>query len=215
MCDVAQVSGNTPGRNIALALCTDGVQPVKKGGRGYWPIAIQCLNLPPWLRHKMTAMMLCCVLSNTSASADLQPTLEIIVDELNWLYHKGINVSDAHHGDEVHIRAMLIDVRSDFPGTSKGFRYTGGGAFVGACYGCCQEGVCCQKRKRIYPGVLQAAVCCSSVPLLMCAASMHAQQAACMLSASVPLLACAAIAHDCKLLCAVCQCCRVHADAMC
>jgi hypothetical protein len=145
-----QVRHASPGRNIALALCTDGVQPVKKGGRGYWPIAIQCLNLPPWLRHKMTAMMLCTVLSSASASGDMQPTLEIVVDELNWLYHQGTIVKDAHRGDSVHIRAMLIDVRSDFPGTSKTCRYTSGGAYVGSCYGCCQEGISFQKKKRIY-----------------------------------------------------------------
>jgi hypothetical protein len=96
-------------------------------------------------------MMLCCVLSSSSLG-DLQPTMEIVVDELNWLYHKGITVSDAHRGDEVLIRAMLIDVRSDFPGTSKTFRHTGGGAFVGACYECCQQGVDCSGAKRLYPG---------------------------------------------------------------
>lgn len=58
----------SPGRNIALALCSDGVVPTKKGGRGYWPVALQCLNLPPWLRTKMPAMMLCCVMANTTDS---------------------------------------------------------------------------------------------------------------------------------------------------
>jgi hypothetical protein len=149
----------SPGRNIAFALCSDGVVPTKKGGRGYWPVALQCLNLPPWLRTKMNAMMLCCVMANTTASADMQPTLEIVVDELNSLYREGIHVHDAHLNDDIKVHAMLLDVRSDFPGTSKMFRYTAGGAYVASCYECEQLGIGHGSSKRVYTGAWKFCSC--------------------------------------------------------
>jgi len=145
----------TPGRNIALALCTDGVQPTKRGGHGYWPIAIQCLNLPPWLRHHVKAMLLCCVINSSNAAGDIQPVMEIVVDELVSLYYQGVDVIDASCKEHpsVNIRAMLVDLRLDLPGTTEILRYVESGPYLGMCYQCGQQGLSLAGKKQIYPGV--------------------------------------------------------------
>ena len=126
--------------NVALQLCADGVSPFKRGGRSFTPITLSCLNLPKWLRDQIETIHLCCIVPGPKAPSDLQPILEVIVDDLMYLYYNGLRVEDASDGAKglqaAHCRAMLINVISDYRGYPKLFRYTQSPAFVGGCYMC-------------------------------------------------------------------------------
>lgn len=87
-------------RNMMLALITDGVQPFKDDkGYSIWPIAIMPLNVPPTLRASLTSIM--CIVPGTrmleddEGPLDLNPYLEVLVDELWWLDRQGVIVEDA------------------------------------------------------------------------------------------------------------------------
>jgi hypothetical protein len=47
------------GLNIALVGCTDGAAPYDRKNYSFNPIAMACLNLPPWQRHLVDATHLC------------------------------------------------------------------------------------------------------------------------------------------------------------
>ncbi len=142
----------SPGRNIALAFCSDGVQSTKLGGHSWWPFALQCLNLPPWLRTRLQAFLVCCVVDGKSVNADAQPILELMIDELVYLYYHGVQVQDVSctRSEPVTVRAMLLDTRFDHPGLYKMFRYLFSQA--APCYMCHQVGMTCACAKPIIPG---------------------------------------------------------------
>lgn len=143
------------GRNVALALCSDGVKPTKRGDESWWPIVLQCLNLPPWMRNRLPAFHVCCVASGGPMHTDAQPVLELIVDELVYLYHFGATITDASvqgvSGKEQNVRAMLLDTRFDLPALALCMRWASGG-MNGACCTCKQQGMTCAGLKPVYPG---------------------------------------------------------------
>ena len=55
--------------------------------------------LLPYLLERVTSNLFL-------AQVDLQPDLNIVTDELEWLYHKGVIVSDGA-GNETALKAML------------------------------------------------------------------------------------------------------------
>lgn len=83
---------------IGLAICGDGVQPFK--GKQAKPhslfcIALSVLNLPPWIRNTLKASQLTMVIPGPSEPKDCQPYLDILTDELLFLYEVGVKVWDA------------------------------------------------------------------------------------------------------------------------
>ena len=89
--------------------------------------------LQPCLPERVTSSLLC-------AQVDLQPYLDIITDELEWLYYEGVNVSDGA-GNETALKAMLLSIVSDYRGLPKLFRLSQSPALRGACYICKQKGI--------------------------------------------------------------------------
>ena len=89
--------------------------------------------LLPYLLERVTSSLL-------SAQVDLQPYLDIVTDELEWLYYEGVNVSDGA-GNETALKAMLLSIVSDYRGLPKLFRLAQSPALRGACYVCKQKGV--------------------------------------------------------------------------
>ena len=70
----------------------------------------------------------------------LRPYLDILTDELNYLYWEGISVH-RHGSPEAQLyKAMLLSVVSDYRGYPELFRITQSPALVGACYICEQAG---------------------------------------------------------------------------
>ena len=139
-----------PGRNVAVAFCCDGVSPNKRGGHSWWPCMLQCLNLPPWLRTRLDAFLLCCVVDGKTITADAQPVLELMIDELVYLYYFGHTVEDRAHGDSVNVRVMLLDTRFDHPAMLDVFRLAP--TMACPCYVCEARGVTHALHKWIVPG---------------------------------------------------------------
>jgi hypothetical protein len=105
-------------RNLVLALCSDGVQLHKDdAGNGTWPFYITALNLPPTVRTRAgVTTVVCCVEGKVAevkdSKLDLQPILELITDEINYLYAFGWPVEDANNGMQTfNVRAKLLQVR--------------------------------------------------------------------------------------------------------
>ena len=72
---------------------------------------------------------------------DLQPYLDIVIDELEWLYYEGVDVPDLCSGATSCCKAMLLNVVSDYRGFPKLFRLSQSPALNGACYVCEQKGI--------------------------------------------------------------------------
>lgn len=143
----AEAAGDvSPGRNIALTVCGDGVVPGKRSKQQLYPIAFQVLNLPPWARSRMENFIVCTVMDGRKAHADLQPTMEIAIDELLYLYWVGVKTESGGTAT----KAFLLDSRYDLPGLAQAFRLPGGNPYLGACPTCCQPGLRCGS-KTVYP----------------------------------------------------------------
>lgn len=141
----------SPGRNIALAACGDGVVPGKKQKQQLYPIVFQVLNLPPWARSRMENFIICTIIDGHKAHADLQPTMEVAMDELLWMYWEGVSmVAPGSSDTSIATKALLLDTRYDLPGLAQAFRLAGGNPYLGACPTCCQPGLRCGT-KPIYP----------------------------------------------------------------
>ena len=88
-------------RNFALMFCGDGVNHFKRKGYSMWPLAMACANLPAHMRMTLPATWLPCIVPaqgpKKSEPDDFQVFLEIVVDELNYLYHVGLQVKDSTH----------------------------------------------------------------------------------------------------------------------
>lgn len=83
---------------------------------------------------------------------DFAPYLDILTDELQYLYWEGIPVH-RHGAMEAQLyRAMLLSVISDYRGYPELFRITQSPALVGACYICEVLGIRAFGRKTIYAG---------------------------------------------------------------
>jgi hypothetical protein len=54
------------GINLAFCGCTDGASPFDKKAHTITPIALACFNLPPWIRHTLAAMHICCIIPGRS-----------------------------------------------------------------------------------------------------------------------------------------------------
>ena len=80
-------------RNIGLQLCTDGFQITdKRDSPSLWPISVNLLNLPPWLRYKPAMTFMVSLLPKEITS--ISPCLDPLIDELLYLYYIGIEVPD-------------------------------------------------------------------------------------------------------------------------
>eukprot|EP00775_Hariotina_reticulata_P004526 gene4526-4779_t len=93
----------------------------------------------------------CRSVDGRTVNSDVQPIMELMIDELVYLYHFGVDVQDASHQNEVvNIRVMLLDTRFDNPGLYKMLRYEF--SMKAPCYMCEQQGMTCACVKVIIPG---------------------------------------------------------------
>ena len=140
-------------RNIGLHLCTDGFQITKrKDSPSIWPISMNLLNLPPWLRYKaaMTFMVSLLPKEITSIDACLQP----LIDELRYLYYVGIELEDPteQHRKEFNMRAGVVKVTADYRGFPKIYLLAQSPSVHG-CFYCQNKGIKIKEfKKTIYPG---------------------------------------------------------------
>ena len=98
-------------------------------------------------------MWLCCIVPGPREANDFQPVLDIIADELNYLYHEGRLVRDAASpGEEFVSRVKLFGLVSDFKGIAPLLRGRKGLGHTDACYECHQRGRSIPGKASIYPG---------------------------------------------------------------
>lgn len=152
--------GNFTGQNLAFNISGDGISPFDDNSSTMWPIALSCLNLPPWIRMTVPALWLCCVVPGPKEPKDFQSVLDIIADDLNYLYRFGIEVvssapetaPNACTG-RFNCKAKLFGLISDYRGIGPLTRHAMSPSHVGACYTCHQKGFSASG-KTIYPGKL-------------------------------------------------------------
>lgn len=150
---VMSPEGCFDGSNLVFNMSADGVSPFTHKSYSFWPIALSCLNLPPWLRMKLPAMWLCCIIPGPQTPDDFQPVLDIIADELNYLYHEGRLVRDAANSNHTFVsRVKLFGLICDFKALGPLLRGRKGLAHVDACYECHQRGKSVPGKSSIYPG---------------------------------------------------------------
>ncbi len=120
-------------RGIALALCTDGVNPFSHTRVAYsmWPIMFSLLNLPRSIRNLFQNIWLVGIIpgNGTGEPKSLSPYLEVVVDEMLML--SSSKLFDAYQKADFNLKVELFLSILDYPGISKVFGVSGSGAYQG------------------------------------------------------------------------------------
>jgi hypothetical protein len=86
-------------RNIGIGLITDGVQPFKDDAKyGMWPVIATLYNLPPSIRYKLGVTHFFTIVPGRREKThklNLDHILDLVTDELKFLYDYGVWVEDA------------------------------------------------------------------------------------------------------------------------
>ena len=113
------------GRNVMLGVATDGVQPFRDDDQySVWPLVVTPYNLPPHLRYRLGVTTVLGIIwgkRSKKVKFDIQPYLDILVDELKYLNEVGWSVLDIHTKSKFTCRVRVIQVLSDLRGLEKVF----------------------------------------------------------------------------------------------
>jgi hypothetical protein len=105
-------------RNLVVGLATDGFLPFSDDKKySVWPLVFTPYNLPPSSRYKLGMTSCVGIIPGTheaDTKLDIQPFLEIFVDECNYLEAVGWQVHDAYEGNDFLCRVKLIQILSDY-----------------------------------------------------------------------------------------------------
>ena len=99
------------GRNVRLALFTDGMSPFGNLSslHSTWPLFLVIYNLSPWLCMKRKYMMLSLLISGPKQPGnDIDIYLAPLVEELVKLWNEGVSVFDAYGNESFLLRVMLF-----------------------------------------------------------------------------------------------------------
>ncbi|XP_074341888.1 uncharacterized protein LOC141679284 [Apium graveolens] len=106
-------------RNIRLGLSSDGFDLFRDPlARDYtvWPVVIVVYNLPPSMCMKAPYIFMPLIIPGpTDPTKDLHVYLRPLIDELNMLWHTGVETYDRSSRTNFQMRAALICTISDFP----------------------------------------------------------------------------------------------------
>lgn len=123
-------------RGIALALCTDGVNPFSHLRVSYsmWPIMLTLLNLPRHMRHDFNNILLVGIVPGNGRKEpkDINPYLEIVVDELLQL--STMTLFDSYQKAPFQLKIEVLSHILDYPGIEKVLSVTGAGAYKGCAW---------------------------------------------------------------------------------
>ncbi|KAK1644553.1 hypothetical protein QYE76_062358 [Lolium multiflorum] len=106
-------------RNIRFGLATDGFNPFRNMNLSYsiWPIILIPYNFPPWICMKESNFILSVIVpGRRSPGKDIDVYLQLVIDELQELWHHGVLVHDAHFGKKFRVYAALLWTISDWLG---------------------------------------------------------------------------------------------------
>ena len=128
-------------KGVCFGLNTDGVNPYKHQKVSYsmWPIMLTLLNLPRHLRNSFQNIWLLGIIPSNGPKepANLDPYLEVVVDEILSLSNKTLYDSYTRAPFQVKLHLMLYVL--DYPGVCKVFNTLGSGAYQG-CMWCSMQG---------------------------------------------------------------------------
>ena len=112
-------------RGVSFALCADGTNPFSKEKYSYsmWPLVLSILNLPSHLRRLPEFLQLIGIIPGKSEPKNIDPYLEILVDELLEL--NGSVIFDAHQKCTFTLIADIFLHVLDYPGQNKLFHCHG------------------------------------------------------------------------------------------
>ncbi|XP_058746192.1 uncharacterized protein LOC131619068 [Vicia villosa] len=117
-------------RNLRLGLSTDGMNPFGTLNTNHtsWPVLLMIYNLSPRLCMKRKYVMLSMMISGPKQpGSDIDVYLSPLIDDLKVLWEEGVDVFDAHSGEQFNMRAMLFCTINDFPayGNLSGYKVKG------------------------------------------------------------------------------------------
>ena len=109
-------------RGLSLALCTDGMNPFAKEKVIYsmWPINLCLLNLPQRLRITAGLMLLAGIIPGRNEPKNLDPYLQLVVDELQSI--NGSEIYDSYRCELFKLKATITLCVLDYPGQNKVFK---------------------------------------------------------------------------------------------
>ena len=105
-------------RNVRLGLSCDGFNPYRQmySPHSTWPVFIHIYNLPPWLCMKKPFTIMTLLISGpTDPGNDIDIYLQPLIEELQLLWHTGVETYDAVTTDRFVMRAALMWTINDFP----------------------------------------------------------------------------------------------------
>ncbi|XP_058746975.1 uncharacterized protein LOC131619954 [Vicia villosa] len=117
-------------RNLRLGLSTDGMNPFGNLNTNHtsWSVLLMIYNLSPRLCMKRKYVMLSMMISGPKQLGnDIDVYLSPLIDDLKVLWEEGVDVFDAHSGEQFNMRAMLFCTINDFPtyGNLSGYKVKG------------------------------------------------------------------------------------------
>jgi len=98
---------------INLYLCTDGIPVFKNPARSAYPVYLNIVELPPFLRESKRTKIIAGVWFGTG-----QPTSNILFSELISNVNS-LEIQIVHNGNPVNLKARLHVVQGDLPGKAK------------------------------------------------------------------------------------------------
>lgn len=112
-------------RAISFAICTDGLCPFAHEKNTYtmWPIFLIPLNLPHRLRSNSGSMMLTGIVPGPKEPEDLDPYLDLIVDDIHHL--NKLKMHDGLNDEEFELQANILLHVFDYVGQTKVFKMHG------------------------------------------------------------------------------------------
>ncbi|XP_058733241.1 uncharacterized protein LOC131604843 [Vicia villosa] len=104
-------------RNLRLGLSIDGMNPFGNLNTNHssWPVLLMIYNLSPRLCMKRKYVMLSMMSSDSRQPGnDIDVYLSPLIDDLKVLWEEGVDVFDAHSGEQFNVCAMLFCTIKDF-----------------------------------------------------------------------------------------------------
>lgn len=126
-------------RNIALALCGDGVNPFRKSAHSVWPLLLSVLNFPPHLRTDLDHLILVGIIPGPRAPKNMNLYLGLVAAEVVTYGELGVWTWDAFAQEDFRMRFEFQRLIADYRGVAKMLCVKGAGAKRG-CTECCAVG---------------------------------------------------------------------------
>ncbi|KAL0456148.1 UNVERIFIED_CONTAM: hypothetical protein Slati_0954000 [Sesamum latifolium] len=117
-------------RNVRLGLCTNGFAPHGQYSRtySYWPVILTPYNLPPGMCMSSEYMFLTMVIPSPSNPKRLiNNCLEPLIEELQNLWHVGVQTRDNAKDETFTMRAALMWTVNDLPAYGVAFGWSTAG----------------------------------------------------------------------------------------